>query len=264
MKKLLSVGIILLATGCIMFGVLLASGKFNRNIVDEMNFDWPWLRADYYNHKDESFTYQDVNYIKIDGDMLQIKFLLSSDDDIHVEAKLYYGDYLSQSLNANGELDLVVHSGKTVMRNRASILTIYIPKNVVFEGVEIDNEMSEIEIKYIQAKYLDIDTEMANITIEEGHVNRLYVEMSMADFKFTGQILEFAEVSNEMGSITMTLYNNEEEVGYHIKNAMGNVSVGDKHHSGFDGSMSDNEHAPVFLELENSMGEIKVIFRKQG
>ena len=264
MKRLLSIGIVLLATGCIMFGVLLATGNFNKNVFEEMNFHWPWAQKDYYSHNDESFTYQDVKYIKIDGDMLQIKFLISSDENVHVKAELYYGDTLSESLNAKGELDLVVRSGKNTMRSRASILTVYVPKDVVFEGIEIDNEMSEIEIKYVQAKYLDIDSEMANINIEDAIVHRLYVEMSMADFDFEGIILEKAEVSNSMGSITMVLYNNEEEVGYRVKNSLGNVSISNRHHSGFDGSLSDNENAPVFLELENSMGDIKVTFERQG
>jgi len=262
MKKLLGIGTVLLATGCILFGVLLATGNFNRKVFDEMNFDWPWLSAEHYNRNSESHTYHNVTNIRIDGDMLQVEFLLSNDGDVHVEAELYYGDTLIESCNANGDLELIVKSGKVQMRKRASVLTVYVPKDTVFEKIEIDNEMSEINIKYIQTKNLDIDTEMASITIKEGIVHRLYVDMSMASFDYEGVILEIAEVSNDMGSIKMVLYNNEEEVGYHIENSMGNVTIGNRHHTGFDGTLSDHEHAPVFLNLKNSMGAIEVIFKR--
>jgi len=204
----------------------------------------------------------DVNSIRIDGEMINIKFLVSKDENVYLDVVLYYDDEISDVLSSSGELQIRIHCPKKIGRNKASELTLYLPKGLIFENVRIDNNMSEIYVACIQTKQLGIDVDMSTITIEDAIVDHLHVSSRMGDFNYSGSINKRAEVKNNKGAIVMNLNNVETEVGYYAKNAMGDLAVGKNRHSGFSGLLEGNKGAPVFLDLRSSMGDIKVIFKK--
>jgi hypothetical protein len=203
-----------------------------------------------------------VKSIRIDGEMLRTKFLVSKDENLYLDVVLMYDDKIFDTLSTTGELKIKIECSKKLNRKKASELRIYIPKGISFENISIDNNMSDIYMESIQAKQLQIRVEMSTVAIVDATVKQLRVDTKMGDFDYLGIITERAEVMNNKGDIVMNLDNIEAEVGYYVKNSLGDLIVGENKHSGFIGLLEGNKNAPVFLDLRTSMGDIKIFFKK--
>ena len=275
MKKMLNIAIVLIAAGCVLLGVLLATGKFDIKSLIDMDRNVPFMSFGFSDYQGNRATsedgvfykeYTNIKEIHIDAEMAEIEYLISDDEIFRIEAQLYHNDRIEESVSHSGslEIELECKGNGCLSRRKVSVLKIFVPKDVLLDVVEINNSLSSITIKEINVRRLEIDSDMASITIVQANVEHLEVETSMADFHFSGVVKNRAEVSNSMGNITMDINASEQEVGYYIENSMGSVVVGNRSHSGFDGTMRENENAPIFLELKNSMGNIEVKFQKQG
>ena len=265
MKKIFYTGLAIFAIGLVLLGTLFATGKFDITSLSNMDHDIPFFSFNlgflYDNHYEEyNETFTDIKEIHVSGDIAEVEYLVSYDDKFHVEAKLYNNDQIIVNTQTLGNLSIHLSNGRSISRHKVSIIKIYIPKDVVVDVVDIQNSMAEIKISNIKTNYLKINSSMASVTIKQAEVNQLEVDMSMVDFYFNGLIHERAHITNDMGNIELRLDNDESEVGYYVENSMGNVVVGNKKHTGFNGSMHENEHAPVFLEIKNSMGNIEIYF----
>ena len=98
--------------------------------------------------------------------------------------------------------------------------------------------MGNVSVENVQAFSSELTTKMGNI---EGNMN------------LTGR----NKIECNMGTVQLDV-SAKGEYGYKIENKMGNVTIDKNVYSGFSNEVNINPKAPVFFDIECSMGNVTI------
>lgn len=193
-------------------------------------------------HYEESF--KDIRSIELELDICDVDILYYDGDDISLTADM-----------KNSRELLYEESGRTlkiwdesklknipISQNKESLLTLKVPRDLVFKEIEMSIDMGEANIQGIKADSVELSCDMGKINMD-------------------GSIMKEGSFECSMGSIKVSLEGKKDDFNYDIDCGMGSVSVDGKKNSGLSVSKEIDNGASKDLELDCGMGNIDIEFK---
>lgn len=154
-------------------------------------------------------------------------------------------------LNIMDKLQIFSFTGVT-HKKETSKLTLYIPRNIQFNHIDLDIDASKVTIEDLQCNQLEMESDTSKVTIKH-----LLVK-------------ENADISNDMGDLEIS---NLDTYNLDLENDMGNVSLvmadtRDQYKVTKDGSMSSvhvSDASQVIgnknIDIDTDMGNVTIHFK---
>lgn len=158
-------------------------------------------------------------------------------------------------------------------------IELYIPRNMYFDSVELDvgagsaevdmlyaGEMKltagagSINAKYLEATDLDIESGAGQVKVEDMVVNELDVTVGAGRASVAGSV-ESVEAMCAAGSLDLIINGTQYDYDYEMECMAGNIQIDGTNYSGLASSQDVYNGTGRLMNLECSMGNIKVSFR---
>lgn len=224
---------------------------------------------------DETKTYEITSEIhSLDVRINAADFKIVSADEFSVESNL---KYLSVS-EKNGVLK-IEDEPKSNSNYSNAILTLYVPNDVVFNDVDIENGSAKMTVDTLSANSIelklgagdvrfeslnasaDVDIEggAGRITIVSGTLNDLSLEMGMGELNLTAAVLGDSDLKFGVGGSNVTLIGSKDDYKVDIEKGIGNITVDGKTVTDFGSSGNGQNH----IEIEGGVGTINLKFQEK-
>lgn len=143
------------------------------------------------------------------------------------------------TLHIKSRLQIGVHS------NAGSVL-VNIPKNMIFDEVDLSLDAGDANISGLVANSVDI-------------------QVGAGDVKLKGLDTKTLDAEVGAGKLYIELVGGESDYNYEAECGMGDIKIGTTSVSGMGGSKkTSNPGASRFMDLECGMGEIQIEFQNQS
>ena len=188
-----------------------------------------------------------TNYVKFKS-FGKAKDVYYDGNTIKVEGSHVNKDY---DFKYNGQVADISFTGVT-HKKETSKLTLYIPRNIQFNHIDLDIDASKVTIEDLQCNQLEMESDTSKVTIKH-----LLVK-------------ENADISNDMGDLEIS---NLDTYNLDLENDMGNVSLvmadtRDQYKVTKDGSMSSvhvSDASQVIgnknIDIDTDMGNVTIHFK---
>lgn len=222
----------------------------------------------------------DIRNLEIEVGGCYLETQVSKDDRIYLEmenAHKFQGYVEDETLYIRATTGSVTHWSDIGSRK----IILYLPENYSFHEVEVElgaggmtfdglnaDEISleagagKIVVNSPKAEKLELSIGAGAIELTDMEVDTLETEVGMGEFLADGAVGRKANVSCSMGNVEMVLEGSEQDFNYHLDGSMGNIDVGGRSFSGFSQEKEIDNEAGKDMEIECSMGNISISFRK--
>ena len=209
--------------------------------------------------------------------------------DIHLNAAdfaIEYGDtfgvesnlkYLSVT-ERNGVLTIVDNKTKGNRNYNNAKLTLYIPRDTVFDDVSIETGAAKMTAETLSTASLELKLGAGNIKIEQlnvtshadieggtgeitvagGTLNNLELEMGVGELNMTVALLGNNELNFGIGESNLTVLGSKDDYRIDIEKGLGTVTIDGKTVTDF-GTSGNGQHS---LEIETGIGAVNLKFQE--
>ncbi|MBQ3571661.1 MAG: DUF4097 family beta strand repeat protein [Clostridia bacterium] len=223
---------------------------------------------------DETITYEvtcEIHSLNVQINAADFKIV--SADEFLVESNL---KYLSVS-EENGILK-IVDTAKGNSNYHNPILIISVPKDMVFDNVNISTGAAKMTVDNLSANSIelklgagdvrfesinastkaDIKGGAGQITVVSGTLNNLSLEMGMGELNLTAAVLGGSNLKFGVGESNVTLIGSKEDYKVNIEKGVGSITVDGNPVTHFCGSEKGQNH----IEIEGGVGSINLKFQE--
>ena len=223
---------------------------------------------------DDSQTYEitsDIHSLYIQINAADFKIELG--DEFSVESNL---KYLSVS-EKDGVLT-IVDEAKSSSNYSNAVLTLYVPKGIVFDDVDITTGAAKLTVDALSTSSLelklgagdvrfeslhasltaDIKGGAGQITIASGMLNDLTLAMGVGELNFSGALLGNSDLELGVGESNLTLIGSKDDYKVDIKKGLGSISVDGKNVSDYGSSGNGQNH----IHIEGGIGTAHIVFQE--
>lgn len=133
-------------------------------------------------------------------------------------------------------------------------------------GIKEQDQINDDSEQYIEIivsdaiTYLDIESNMGNVELENIHGTKLDVDGELGNIDINNISFDEISLENELGNISGSIVDSFEEYRYTIENELGNTQVGEILASGEVSTTGGNELAMKSLEVKCELGNIDIRF----
>ena len=224
---------------------------------------------------DEMRSYEVATEIhSLDIHLNAADFVIEYGETFGVESNL---KYLSVS-ERNGVLTIVDNKTKGNRSYKNAKLTLYIPRDTVFDDVNIETGAAKMTAETLSTASLelklgagdvcikqlnvtsraDIEGGAGAITVSGGTLNNLKLEMGVGELNLTVALLGNNEFDFGIGESNLTVLGNKKDYRIDIEKGLGAVTVDGKKVTNF-GTSGNGQHS---LEIEAGIGAINLNFQE--
>lgn len=213
-------------------------------------------------------NYSNVELIGTDEEEFKIKITYLNN------SKIYY------SVN-NDNLKIYDNRKRHNSRYKeANDVKIYIPKDRIIKNLYTDFDLGSTTIRNLNIEQAEMDNDLGSINFYDSNISQSDIYLNLGQLKarntiFTnselenelgnidieGQLLGENDISVSMGAIDLNLNQNKEDTGLNAETSMGSINIDGESYSGVEKDISVNNSAENIIELESSMGAIKIQFK---
>lgn len=202
----------------------------------------------------------------------------SADDKFYIEVKnanKFQGYVEDETLYIKA-----ADGAKSWNKTKSCRITLYVPGNFSFGSVEVAmgagtlafSELKALEdislevgagqivVERIQGLDLELEIGAGEIRLRDMEAGELAAEIGLGSFKAEGSVSGNVDISCSMGNVDLNLSDSEESFDYLIQCAMGNIDLGGGSYSGLAKEKKIQNGAARTMEIECSMGNVKVTF----
>ena len=140
------------------------------------------------------------------------------------------------------------------------VLVITIPKDMVFEEVEIAFGAGEINIEELQAENIELKLGAGQAKLNKIQAAEFESKIGMGQFDMKQADIKDLDIHCGAGQAVVKLLGNEKDYNYEVKCGMGEAGVGSYKTSGFAGECDIDNNADRSIEVECGMGQVMVSF----
>lgn len=160
-----------------------------------------------------------------------------------------------------------------------SEIILYVPKDFVFERMDMELGAGAMDLGDIRAEKLDLEVGAGQITagclaveellvsagmgeiiIEDIQTQKLDAAVGMGNLQAKGMVTEKVSVECAMGNINLRLEGMETDYDYEIACGMGSVTIGENTYNGLDNEKSVNNAADRKMDVECAVGNVEIQF----
>jgi len=156
-------------------------------------------------------------------------------------------------------------------------LTIYVPENLIFDGVSIDAGAGNIDINKLNSKNLYLDLGAGNVSISNalvsnkaeidggagkldinnGSLTNLDLDLGIGDVNLTAILLGRIDIDTGVGSTALNILGNKEDYQIEVDKGIGKVTI--------DGSNIKDEYrygtGTNKIDIDGGIGNIDIKFK---
>lgn len=279
-KKMLLIGLGMTMAGCVIssipfaFGLELKSNLFRWNTFannsngfrffndffdDYIDWDQPSDSCQVVDDQGNRIVSGLVNHIQLETNGVNIEIVKGKRNQSRAELIMQGGlkpNHVKYNYDPEDrEWEISIHTGKNKKNAENYKVILTVPPYI--ESFEINSEKSLVSMKDINVKDLEIEDNMGSVSIENVQAFSSELTTNMGNIEGSVNLTGRNKIECSMGNIQLDV-SAKGEYGYKIKNTMGNVTVDKNVYSGFSNEVNINPKAPVFFDIECSMGNIKI------
>ncbi|MDF9825124.1 hypothetical protein M2475_001591 [Breznakia sp. PF5-3] len=135
-------------------------------------------------------------------------------------------------------------------------ITIYVPKSC--KSLEVDADLGNVEMNDISIDNLSLSLNLGSLEAKNIKVKTGKLDLDLGDAEFSGDFKESLVITNNLGSIDITLAGSIDDYGYSLDTDLGEISIGGNSYH----SHKDNNGGKRLLKADADLGEINVFFNK--
>lgn len=186
----------------------------------------------------------------------------------------------------NGDIEYKQDGNKLIIKekgkkwfsiNKSTDLIIYVPEDMVFNNIDIDNGAGKVSIDKIDTEELDLDlgagktvinsinsnktsisTGAGNFIIKSGNLNDLDFDMGVGSVEITSLITGNSKIDTGVGSLKINLIGSLYDYRIKVDKGLGSVHIDNDKVS--DGKIIGN--GINFIDINGGVGSIKVNFKE--
>lgn len=174
----------------------------------------------------------DINNLDIEAAMMDVR--IEEGDEIKVQ---YKGD---ERLRPTWKYDetsgtLTIKQPKNIKMgnfNKESRLTIELPKEHQMDSFKVTLDMGNLKIEELLAKEITINDNMGNVEVEKTSSDQVTVEANMGNVVIRKCASTDVEVKAAMGDVEIKLEDEIKDYTIDAKASLGNLTIGNKNHTG--------------------------------
>ena len=200
-------------------------------------------------------------------------FKIEHGEKFSVESNL---KYLSVS-EKDGVLT-IIDEAKSGSNYSNAVLTLYVPNGIVFDDVDITTGAAKLTAAALSTSSLeltlgagdvrfeslrvsssaDIKGGAGQITIVNGTLNDLSLEMGMGELNLTAAVLGDSNLKFGVGESNLTLIGSKDDYKVDVEKGLGSISVDGKNVSDFGSSGNGQRH----VHIEGGVGAVHIVFQE--
>lgn len=237
----------------------------------------------------EHFPAEKVKNLEIDIRYGKVNLIDSTSDQIEITVNAPKRNRYTCSFGGDTVVLLDKTSGSIWRRGMNSSnkveVTIAIPKDTVFDEVDLTTNAGEIEFSHnISAAKIRLELDAGELTAEkiisdgelsvkvgagdlkisEFAAESLKVDCGMGQANLSGDILEDADVDCGMGQITLELRGSRDDYDYDISCGLGSVDVNGENYSTLSVDKEIDNDAGRNVKVSCGMGEVEITAAGSG
>ena len=194
--------------------------------------------------------------IDVEIDMMEVQIV--EGEDYKVEIHYLSSDEMSYEVK-NDTLICVERNTKE-FKNRQNSMTIYVPKGVALNKVNIASGMGDSTVTNLTAANIVVENGMGDFDAKEVICETIDVELGMGDAKIAGTIKGDINIDNGMGDVKLDLTGKRQDYNYDIDRGMGSIKIAGTKHEGM-GEVKEDNKAPNTIVVSNGMGDTEIEFK---
>lgn len=203
--------------------------------------------------------------------------------DIDLEAANFiveFGDKLQLETN-NENIKVTEDYGKLIVKekhrnwfkNRNMDVVLYIPRDYVFENVELETGAGKIEIEALSSRRLnfdlgagnvliknlfvgekaEIDTGAGNFTISNGDISNLDLDMGVGKTTINSKLNGYSDIDCGVGEINLNLLDSINNYRFNLDKGIGSVKINNEEISGNTYGSGTN-----VIKIDGGVGSINI------
>lgn len=206
----------------------------------------------------ESIHYYDpVKELELKVKRAKIEIQEYDGDKICVDRSKLNNDLTVSSMKKDGKLQISV---KGDSEDNEGTLLIKIPKDTIFEKLELDLYGGVLEVAKLQTTNLDLSASAGMIQLSDFQTNNLEIECGAGEVQLSGEVTQDADIECGVGTVSATLHGKEEDYNYSLSCGIGNIEVDTHSYSGIGREMElDNGQAKT-IQVDCGVGSVELKF----
>ena len=200
-------------------------------------------------------------------------FKIEHGEKFSVESNL---KYLSVS-EKDGVLT-IIDEAKSSSNYSNAVLTLYVPNGIVFDDVDITTGAAKLTAAALSTSSLELTLGAGDvrfeslrvssaaeikggagqITIVNGTLNDLSLEMGMGELNLTAAVLGDSNLKFGVGESNLTLIGSKDDYKVDVEKGLGSISVDGKNVSDFGSSGNGQRH----IHIEGGVGAVHIVFQE--
>ena len=234
-----------------------------------------------FSEKNNTDIIDKLNELDIDGDIKLLSVDIKSSNVLIKTGDKFKAETSNKYIKCNQNKDRIYiteKSNRLFSKNNKSNLIIYIPEDMILDGVNINNGAGKVKIEKLKTKILDLDlgagkvnienlTVLNNskieggageITIKDSSLNNMDLNMGVGKFTLEAAILGNSKIDHGVGSITLNLIGAKEEYQIHVDKGIGTITIDNK-------NINDNQiigNGINKIDIDGGIGNMDINFNK--
>ena len=251
------------------FSIQVEDGKieifgYKTNQIFEL--DW-----DFFDDKDENeLTFVDGQTYDVVGEYenLEAKFGAG-----HLE--IYYDDVENIQIKKEdvagfelktdeGKKTISIEGGLYSNMDDGATLIIIVPREYLFQNVELEIGASQANISDLCASYMDITIGAGQANINDLDAEKIELEVGAGQAMLKGLEIKNIEVEAGLGQVDIEIAGSEKDYCYNVNCGIGNVVIGNRSFGGIGANQSIQQDGAVGkIEVECGIGEVVIRFMEE-
>lgn len=241
------------------FDVVFSNGRlFGRGRDIDRDIDLIDDTTVFYDENSSKY-YTDIKNLDVDLSYISFEIVETSDKEIKVEASGVYSDYKCYEENNT----LVIENTKDIEwlnTNKRSYVTVYMPKGMQFDNVDLDIGAGKCNIDSIKASTVELTVGAGEIVVNNIDCDMLEADTGVGEMEVNGKVADYLSIECGIGNTIVNLLSSQDKYNYNVSSGIGNVSVGSRNFSGLGRETSNNSGADSNIDINCGIGNVEVSF----
>ena len=262
MKKILVLGIIFILIGGVFCGAAYAAGE---KYVDKKTTD---ITAE--------FSASGVDKINVGAHIGTIRIVQSqnSGEILVVAENIAENEFECESSGGTlyvaynpktvkfGFISLPAFVGEPFWGKKNPAITIYIPKDKLFDEIYFEGGVGDTKIEQISAKSFVLSGGVGNFEVQNIYAEGFLIKGGVGDFKIGGTILGDIEIDGGLGNIRLDLKGDADDYGVKSKSGLGNIKIGGRPpmDEGRSSTIETSTSGKYKININGGVGNIDINF----
>lgn len=211
----------------------------------------------------------DIKSLDIDTNVVDLKLLIGDSFDVKTNNK-------NINCKQDGSVLKIKESGSGVVNSKNKVLEVRIPKDYLFEYVDIDSDVGKIYVESVNSKILnfdlgagdanidyinsgdvDVETGAGNFYINSGTIGNLELDQGVGKVYVNAYLRGTSKIEGGVGKLDINLLGGKDNYRIVVEKGVGSIKV--------DGNAVGNENmigsGNSKVNIEGGVGEININFK---